>query len=235
MPPEARPMLERRSLDQTVRALDDQAPNGETIPRRVAGIACLFDTDTEIAPGLFERIEPGAFRTLGHPEARDVKLLLSHQGGLPLASHRNKTLHLRADPAGLRFGAQLPDTATGRDTWESVKRGDLSGASIGFRVRPDGARWETRDGRPLRIVSDVELFEVSLTAMPAQVGAVVEARALDEGLRRLDAIQRAERDRIARANLAGPRQRQQLAEAWAALAEAMSTDRDWRPRYTGRD
>jgi phage head maturation protease len=59
-----------------------------------------------------------------------------------------------------------------------VRRGDLDGVSFGFRALRDD--WQ--EGTPLvRILRDLDLFEVSFVAWPAyrEAGVAVEARALE--------------------------------------------------------
>jgi hypothetical protein len=57
------------------------------------------------------------------------------------------TLTLRGDNKGLAFDCLLPNTQAGRDTHESVKRGDLSGASFAFNLgkRSDGSPMDSFD------------------------------------------------------------------------------------------
>ena len=76
------------------------------------------------------------------------------------------------DPTRLQTGQQLrltpPDTTVGRDTLALVARGDVSGMSFTFSViRPDGERFERRDGGLVRIVSDMVLHEVSVVTFPS--------------------------------------------------------------------
>jgi HK97 family phage prohead protease len=195
---------------------------------RVTGIACVCDVETELEPGLYETFRPSAFAAVDSPEHRDTKLLLSHDLGQPLASRKAGTLGLRAGPDGLRFTALLPDTQVGRDTYESVRRGDLSGASIGFTVPPDGAVWEQRAGRAVRIVRRCQLFEVSITALGQQAEAytqVVETRALEAGR----ALRRALVARTVGPDLRAARARLELAQARTLLVEVSAADAGARP------
>lgn len=218
--------LERRSWAGELRAWSDGA-EGQTL-LRVAGLAVAFDTETDLG-GFHEVIRPEALGRLS--AARDVKLLLAHDGGRPLASRKADTLKLKVDPRGLRFGAVLADSPLGKETHAMVARGDLSACSIGFRVRGD--TWEKRSGQPVRVITDLDLFEVSLVAVPAQEETYVEARAMDRARAlRADELA-ARREAQAQTLLEAARRRQQMIFREAALAEALTTRE--RPRRGTKD
>jgi len=208
-----RPPLERRASSLELRALARDG-NGAL---RLAGCACLFNTDTELMPGFVERIAPSAMGRLR--SGRDVKLLLAHDTGIPLASQRNSSLALGADTVGLHFDATLPDTARGREVYSAVQRQDLSGVSIGFRIRQD--EWSARGRVSVRTITDLDLFEISLTAVPAQEATYVEARTVEQAQRVRDDA-RAERWARQRVALLAPREAQQaMALRHAALADVL--------------
>jgi Escherichia/Staphylococcus phage prohead protease len=68
-------------------------------------------------------------------------------------------------PQGLAFTLLLPQTSAGRDAYELVQRGDVKGASFGFKTKQD--RWRQDQGVTIRELLDIELAEISLTAFPA--------------------------------------------------------------------
>jgi len=72
----------------------------------------------------------------------------------------------------------------GRDTVESVRRGDLDSMSFGFVVRDDN--WRELEGRALREIRDLDLHEVSLVSFPAYEETSVAVRRLDRQLNRRD-------------------------------------------------
>jgi HK97 family phage prohead protease len=154
--------VERRALAGELRA--------DTAGRRLQGYAAVFDQDTRIGSFL-ERIRPGAFRaSLG--AGGDVLALADHDPARLLARTRSGTLRLAEDGKGLAFDLDVPDTALGHDMLTLAARGDLGGASIGFRVTADD--WPAADRRELR---QVELVEVSIVqAFPAYEGTEVHAR-----------------------------------------------------------
>jgi HK97 family phage prohead protease len=114
-----------------------------------------------------------------------VLALVDHDPGRLLARTKSGTLRLSEDSRGLAFSLDLPDTGPARDVLALAERGDLGGASFGFRAVDE--KW-TGDRRELRAV---ELQEISIvSAWPAYDSTVVEARARrrhdapDAGLRR---------------------------------------------------
>ena len=83
---------------------------------------------------------------------------------------RNKsgTLRLSEDEKGLAYEIEVPQTQTGRDLVESIRRGDITQNSFGFRVLPDGAeRREESDGSLIRILKKVKLYDISPVTYPA--------------------------------------------------------------------
>jgi HK97 family phage prohead protease len=169
----ALPPLERRVEAAHVRATDTGAV--------VGGYALRFDTRSEplTGPGgavFVEEIAPQALARLR--EGRDVKFLANHDSGRVLGSTKAGTLILTVDTIGARFELTPPNSPAGQDLVEAVRRGDLDGMSFGFKTRAD--TW--RDGNPpVRVLTDIDLFEISVVAWPAyrEAGIAIEQRALD--------------------------------------------------------
>ena len=144
----------------------------------VTGYASTYETYTvghgEMA--FRENVAPGAFDNV---QNFDVRLLWGHDGNQVLArSNRGQgTLKLRADDKGLYFEAPLPNTQLGRDAKELIQRGDVTGASFGFII---GAEKVDRSQKPVlrTITKFADIFDVSLTAFPANPTTVVGLRDL---------------------------------------------------------
>jgi HK97 family phage prohead protease len=131
----------------------------------ISGFAVRFNDETVIAGEFRERIAPGTFtRTL--KETPSVVMLLDHDSGRVLG-RTPTTLSLREDRAGLYFSLQVdPTTPEGQTALGTVGRQDVKGCSFGFRVRAE--KWDDGGDRlPLRTITDVDLFELTLTAFPA--------------------------------------------------------------------
>jgi uncharacterized protein len=148
------------------------------------GYAALFDQPSEPLP-FTERIAPGAFlRSL--KTRNEIKLLWNHDTGEILGSKRAGTLRLVEDDRGLRVSADLPNTSTGRDAAELLRRGDVDAMSFGFSVPKGGDEWnENGTERTLR---EVKLHEVSIVAFPAYTATAgtTSVRALDAVAQRAD-------------------------------------------------
>lgn len=132
----------------------------------ISGYAARFGDETVIASAFREKLAPGCF-TRSLREQPDVLMFLDHDTGRVLGRTTAGSLTLREDRIGLWFSLEAdPSTPSGQEALGTVKRGDVHGCSFGFRVRAE--EWHDGDDRlPLRVITDVDLFEVTLTAMPA--------------------------------------------------------------------
>jgi len=144
--------------------------------RVIAGYAAVFNKLSVDLGGFVERISKGAFQE--SIKSADVRALWSHNIDMPLGRTANKTLTLTEDEHGLLFKLELPDTNVGRDAFTSIKRGDVSGMSFGFRVPAGGSVWERgkESGPHTRTLLKIDLLEVSPTAFPAYPGTEVSTR-----------------------------------------------------------
>lgn len=148
---------------------DGEAPH-------IAGHFAVFDSVYEIGPGMSESIAPGAFSgTL----SGDIRALTNHDSTLVLGRTLAGTLELREDNAGLWADVTInPNDTDAMNTWQRVKRGDVTQCSIGFdilredtEIRPDGStHWTIRE---------VKLWEVSVCTFPAYEQTNISARAAD--------------------------------------------------------
>lgn len=127
-----------------------------------------------------ERISKGAFSS-ALERNDDVHVLLNHDWDRDLGSTREGNLELCEDSIGLHARAVITDA----DVMESARNGDLVGWSFGFEDCPDGVenRMDSETGLPLRIVRDLNLYEVSIldrSKTPAYDGTLIMARAEDD-------------------------------------------------------
>lgn len=159
---------ERRFIaDCELRVLDaDEAANS---PGKLVGYAAVFDSLSEKIFGFYEKIAKGAFAD-SLKRGDDVRALVEHEGGLSTLGRTSaETLELKEDSHGLYATIFPPDTQAGRDVVKLVKRGDLTQMSFGFRVPKGGDDWiDGKDGdADVRILTKVDLFDVSVVAIPA--------------------------------------------------------------------
>lgn len=159
-------VVERRWLCNEIRVLD-----GEDGPPRITGYAAKFNVLSEPMTGptgkrFRERLLPGAFsRTLASSD--DVFALVEHSPNHKLGRRSTGTLELVQDEVGLRVSVTPPDTTIGRDTIAEIRRGDLSGWSFGFRASYSDQEWERSEEGMLRSLRALDLFEVTITGLPA--------------------------------------------------------------------
>jgi uncharacterized protein len=102
-----------------------------------------------------------------HAERKTAPALLwSHDAREPIG----KITKLSEDANGLRLEGRLSlDTQRGREAHALMKDGALS-MSIGFRLGTDGSRF---DESGVRVLTKIDLWEVSVVAMPANPSAQI--------------------------------------------------------------
>lgn len=131
----------------------------------VSGYASTFN---DVPDSYGDVVAPGAF-------SRSLKAH-SDRGTAPafLWTHRQdavigRWLEVREDGRGLFARGEINrETTVGRDAYEYFKAGDISGLSIGFIVAPNGMKPGLKG---TNVLVDVELFEISAVALPANRNA----------------------------------------------------------------
>lgn len=160
--------LERRAWPVErleVRAAEGSAPV-------IEGYAAVFNQLSADLGGFRERIEPGAFsRSLLD---NDIRALWEHNSQYVIGRNRAGTLALAEDDKGLSVEVEPPDTGWARDLLKSMKRGDVNQMSFGFFVIRD--EWRDEDGLVVRVLKEVDLFDVSVVTYPAYPQTSAEAR-----------------------------------------------------------
>lgn len=162
--------LERRAWPVVVEVRGDSAAGDSPV---IEGYAAVFNELSLDLGGFRERIAPGAFaRSL--EDGADVRALWDHDSKYVLGRARAGTLALGEDERGLSVAIRPPGTGWARDLVESMRRGDVDQMSFGFYVRED--EWRDEDGVMVRVLRDVDLFDVSVVTFPAYVQTSAEAR-----------------------------------------------------------
>jgi HK97 family phage prohead protease len=104
-----------------------------------------------------------------------ILALRDHKPEMLLGNTAAGTLTLNADSTGLAFTLTLPSTAIGDDTFTNVQLRNLDGVSFGFSTVEDS--WEVgADGKVVRTLLDVDLFEISPCSFAAYPGTSVDVR-----------------------------------------------------------
>ena len=169
--------------NRETRTFKSQELRANAESRRVEGYAAVFGSESEELGWFVEEIAPGAFDDV---LSDDVRALYNHDENLILARTASGTLELSIDERGLRYAFDAPNTTAGNDLLESIKRGDISQSSFGFRVKED--KWEDMEMeqngkkwfKTKRTIMKVErLFDVSPVTFPAYPDTDVARRSLD--------------------------------------------------------
>lgn len=131
-----------------------------------------FETWSRDLGGFVEKFERGAFVNLEDADGEgDILSTFQHSNSKLLGRTRSGTLTLAENDGGLLSRVSLPETATGEEVRELVKRGDVRGASFEFMLTsPDGERWEKGvGGRMERTVlkGGAVLFQTGPVVNPA--------------------------------------------------------------------
>lgn len=144
--------------------------------RVIEGYFALFNTETELFPGFFESILPGAF---DDTVSGDVRALIDHDPAKVLARTKSRTLDLKIDSRGLYGTIRVNENDTeAMDLYQRVKRGDVDQCSFGFIVQDEEI--EFMDNGSIRSkLKKVDLLEVSVVTFPAYEETSVSARKKD--------------------------------------------------------
>ena len=124
-----------------------------------------------------EIILPSALdATLSDP-ANDILAFREHDAAMLLGRRSANTITLENRTDGLYVTISVPDTSYGEDLLELAKRGDIKGFSFGFSNAK--AKNYKKDGVNYREISQLDLKEVSVVAMPAYNETTLGLRAED--------------------------------------------------------
>lgn len=149
---------------------------GEDGKKFITGYFALFEQETELWEGVFEKIAHGAFDdTIAND---DIRSLFNHNTDIVLGRNRNSTLVLKPDEKGLYGEVEInQEDSEAVNAYARVKRGDVTGCSFGFDAVEE-ERIE-RDNGVLYIVKKAKLYEVSPCTFPAYPQTEIQARKKD--------------------------------------------------------
>lgn len=165
--------IERRFLADAVELRvdgDDKAP-------RLVGWAPIWNSLSVDLGGFQERVQRGATRKT--VKEQDIPLLVNHDG-LPLASSGGGSMSLTEDDRGLRFETELdPGDPDVQRLIPKMRRGDMRKTSFGFL--PIKESWDNSGKMPVRTLTEIKLFDVSIVYRPAYPQSEVKLRSLMAG------------------------------------------------------
>lgn len=169
--------IERRYLTPDTRSIEIRYHEDDE-EHRVEGYAAVFESPTTI------QSRTGAFQEKIARTAFDGRLedpvvaLFNHDQLRPLAKV-GAGLELSVDDYGLRYSFPIPDTTTGRDLVELMRRGIVQEASFAFTIAPGGETWTRSEGDEMetRTISKVgSLIDVSVVTRGAYSDASAALR-----------------------------------------------------------
>lgn len=142
------------------RAIDNiQVDNQKIIGRPV-----VYNSRSVDLGGFVEVISPGAFKDSLNG---DIRALYEHDHKMLLGRTTSGTMAISEDNEGLLVEITPPNTRSASELIESINRGDISGMSFGFTVNQDGQQWDFEQTPALRTITNANLSEVTITALPA--------------------------------------------------------------------
>ena len=142
----------------------------------IEGYFAVFDSVYDIAPGLSESIDPGAFN---NTLSGDIRALINHDTTLVLGRTKANTLQLRVDNHGLWGHIDInPNDTDAMNLYNRVQRGDVDQCSFGFDILSEETDIH-ENGDVHFTIKEVELFEVSACTFPAYEDTNIKARMRD--------------------------------------------------------
>ncbi len=165
-------MNNRKSLQaRDIGQLDN---NQEATDKKIiSGYFIVFDTETELYPGVREEVSPDA---LVGVDLSDVKALIDHDTAKVLGRTKANTLSLSVDSKGL-YGEIIVNESDqeAMNLYSRVQRGDVDQCSFGFEILNE-EMIQNSDGSVKFIIKSINLYEVSVVTFPAYQETAVEAR-----------------------------------------------------------
>lgn len=164
------------------RSFSGSARASEEKPRVIEGYAVRFNEESQNL-GFTEVIDRGAI-TQEVIDNSDIYCLSNHDPNKVLARSRygkgSLQLELRED--GLFYSFEVPETETGHECLEHIKRGEMFTSSFAFIVSmEDGSeKWEKMDGVVKRTIYKIDrLFDVSPVFEAAYLTTTCDARSAE--------------------------------------------------------
>jgi len=165
-------LRDKRQIRSILTELKTRAePDGPD--KYIEGYFVVFNKETELWPGAYEEIDPGAFNgTL----SGDIRALINHDTTLVLGRTKSNTLELKADNYGVWGKIKINSNDTDAvNLYERVSRGDVDQCSFGFEILKEETDWRD-DGTVKWTIKKVKLFEVSPCTFPAYEQTNIQAR-----------------------------------------------------------
>ena len=147
------------------------------------GKAILFNQETNLCEGIYEKISEKAFEKGLHED--DIRCLFNHDPNFVLGRNRSGTLALKKRQDGLYFSVTPPANQWCEDLKESVKRGDINQCSFAFAVQKDDFKMD-EEGGVHRTILDGKLYDISIVTYPAYEETLVNVRSKADEFKRAE-------------------------------------------------
>lgn len=159
--------------NKEIRCVELRNESTEEHPRRVTGVAVVFDTPTVLfKDGDTEYKEIIARGALDGADMSDTPFRYNHAGAV-LARVRGNSMVLDVQDDGLHITADLLDTTQARDCYELIRSGAVDKMSFAFTVKEDSYDYKTHT----RTIKAIEkLYDVSAVDYPAYDATSIAAR-----------------------------------------------------------
>lgn len=140
----------------------------------IEGYFVVFNEETELFPGYFEKIAPGAFEV----EGRDIRCLYNHNWDIVLGRQGVGTLEVRTDEKGIWGRVEInADDPQAMAAYARIRRGDIYGCSFGFDLDINGEKIVTNtDGTMHSTITKGTIYEISPCVFPAYEQTEINAR-----------------------------------------------------------
>jgi len=153
--------MEHKTISFEIKALDGDG-------RTLEGFCAAFGNIDQVG----DVIHPGAFRKTLTERGGRIKFLWQHDPTEPIG----RLVEAREDTGGLYVKAVISDTARGRDAIALLKDGAIGEMSIGYDAVKGGTDYsKTPEGKSVRNLREIKLYEFSLVTFPANEQAIVTA------------------------------------------------------------
>lgn len=150
------------------------AADGEE-SRTVTGYGAVINSWSKDLGGFKERIVDGALDGTKKKDA-DIRALVGHDLSMIVGRTKSGTMKTSLDKKGLLTEVDVVRNAVGDGLLESIRRGDVDGMSVGFRILDD--HWRMEGDLLVRDVLSADVIEVSYTAFPAYPETSAQVRHL---------------------------------------------------------
>jgi HK97 family phage prohead protease len=161
--------VEKRTLIRDIGILESEGS--------LSGHFAVVDSPYEITEGIREVIDRCCID--GIDLRGDIRALWNHDSSIVLGRTSSNTLSFYPDELGLfgRISINSEDSQA-RDCWARVKRGDVSGCSIGFYPK-EVVEVREADGSWTFHIRRMDLVEVTVCAFPAYTATDIHARSAE--------------------------------------------------------